>query len=163
MGMTFKFPTAAVETLNKRLESLHKLTRSEANEVGARTIDAMKRLISGGQSPIEGRGIRSRFAPYKNPKRYPGGRKPSSPVNLRLTGRMLDDLGYTALQGEDGAFVTQVGYSDPKQILKESGHREGVNSQPARPTIPDASRGERFVASVIDAYRKVVISAIRKR
>lgn len=159
MGMTFKFPTAAVEALNERLKSLHKLKRDEALNVGARTVEAMKRLISGGQSPIQGRG---RFAPYKHPKKYPGSRKPASPVNLRLSGDMLDNLGYTALQSE-GGYVAHVGYSDPKQILKESGHREGVNGQPARPTIPDASRGEKFASSVVDAYRKVVLDAIRKR
>lgn len=161
--MIFKFPTAAVEALKSRLKSLHTLTQPEARDVGQRAVERMKRLISAGQSPIEGPGISARFAPYKKPERYPGKRKPHSPVNLRLTGEMLDDLHYGIRPDGEGGFVAEIGYTDTKQILKESGHREGQNGQPRRPTIPDPSRGESFVSSITDAYRKVVLDAIRKR
>lgn len=164
MGFEFKYPVAAVETLQKRLEELRSLKQSEAREVGQSVVEKMKKLIAVGISPVEGPGIKSRFAPYKDPKKYPGSRKAKSPVNLKLTGEMLADLGSFTQQRSDGkGYVAQIGYDSVQSTLKESGHREGVNGQPSRPTIPDTSRRERFVSSIIDAYRKVVLSAIRKR
>lgn len=159
--MEFRIPIAQIKALNDRLESLHTLTRTEAAEVGARAVSAMKDLISGGQSPIQGKG---RFPAYKNPEKYPGKKKPHSPVNLRLTGEMLDSLGFVVLPEPGGkGFSVSIGYNSVQSTLKESGHREGVNGQPKRPTIPDATRGERFASSVLDAMRKVVLDAIRKR
>ena len=164
MGLEFKFPLAAVETLKRRLESLTELTAPEAKQVGQAAVERMKKLIASGQSPIEGPGISSRFAPYKHPDRYPGKRKPHSPVNLRLTGEMLDSLGFVVLPRSDKrGYAAHIGYDSVQSTLKESGHREGVHGQPRRPTIPDSSRKETFVSSIVDAYRKVVLDAIRKR
>ena len=164
MGFEFKFPLAAVETLQKRLESLTELTRQEARDVGTEVVREMKSLIASGVSPIKGSGISPKFAPYKNPKKYPGRRKPHTPVNLSLTGKMMDSLGFVVLpRGDNKGFAAHIGYDSVQSTLKESGHREGVHGQPRRPTIPDANRGETFVASIIAAYRQVVVDAIQKR
>ena len=159
----FKFPTAAVDELGKRLENYQRgLDAEEARQVGRGIVENMKRIIAAGSSPIRGSGIAARFAAYKDPAKYPGKRKPSSPVNLKLSGDFLKDLGYIVKSGRKG-YVAEVGYSTDKSIAKESGHREGVNGQPSRPTIPDYTRGEDFASSVIDAYRKVILAAFRRR
>lgn len=161
MAIKFEIPLSAVQALKDRLDSFRHLKREEAEQIGKQTVAAMKSLIASGTSPIEGKG---KFAPYKHPQRYPGKRKAHSPVNLRLTGEMLDSLGYVVLprNGKDG-FAAYIGYDSVQSTLKESGHREGVNGQPRRPTLPNAGKGERFVSAIVEAYRKVVMTGFRKR
>lgn len=163
MSSKFKFPSTSVESVIKRVRGLGRgMTRDEANETGRRVVSKMKELISRGISPVRGPGIGSRFERYKNPDRYPGKKKPHSPVNLKLSGDFLGDLGYAVVPRADG-FGAEVGYGSSKSAVKEQGHREGANGQPSRPTIPDATRGEGFARSVEDEYSKVILGAVRKR
>lgn len=102
-------------------------------EIGALIVDEMKTGIAQGKSPISGDGA---FPAYKNPKKYPGKRKPARPVNLELTGEQLSALKYRINQAK---IAVTIYYATKKAQLKELGHREGANDQPERPTIPDAS------------------------
>lgn len=129
------------------------LEKREAQKIGDEVVSDMKTLISKGENPIDGKGP---FAPYKHPEKYPGKRKPHSPVNLELTGRMLANLKAKALSGTE----IEVGYRDPKQAEKEKGHRQGANSQPKRPTIPKGR--EQFHKSIMQKIKELTLKKIRK-
>lgn len=118
-------------------------------EIGQEIVDAMLEEISEGTSPIQGRG---RFPAYKNPDKYPGDRKPARPVNLELTGQQLSSLRYRINQAK---IAVSIYYSTKKAQLKELGHRQGVNGQPRRPTIPEENESlsptiRKRVQSLID-------------
>lgn len=156
---------------------LQQLSRADMLEIGDAVVEEMKNLISKGISPIAGNG---RFPEYKGAKakkeankgrrkksklsfstsypfsvqrKFPG--KKERPVNLFLTGKQMKGLLAKALKGR-----FEVGYFDTLSIDKESGHRDGVNGQPRRPTIP--SDREDFSPSI---YRIInaVLSDILKR
>lgn len=71
-----------LELLNRNL-----VTQGFNNELKQQLIPEIKSHILGGISPV--RSMR-RFQGYKNPRKYPAGKKPSRPVNLELTGKMLE-------------------------------------------------------------------------
>lgn len=157
-----RLDTRAVESVRKKLEDLQKpITQKDAKDIANQCLSEMKDLISRGKSPIAGPGIDSNFPKYKNPKRYPGNKKPHSPVNLELTGKMLKDLKGRAVEAGSG-YAAEVYYSDAKQKIKEKGHREGANDQPKRPTIPIANLGETFAKSISRVYLKIFSEAVSK-
>lgn len=159
--MSFKWSMSGTDALKKKLESLKAgLTKAEANQVGIEAKKAIRELISSGESPVRGGGFATRFPGYKNPKRYPGKRKPHSPVNLKLTGKFLRGLSHE-VTGTPGGYVVEIFYRGD-EALKEEGHRIGWNGQPKRPTLP-TGRGERFAEFVQDAYLRVVFEVFRKR
>lgn len=127
-----------------------------AEEVGEVIVKGMKKLIASGTSPIKGVG---RFPRYKDPLKYPGDQKPKTPVNLKLTGDMLNALSIDTKQTKTQV-ATEIFY-DGEEAKKEQGHREGVNGQPKRPTLPSED-GERFAVSIEKEYLKVYQAAIDK-
>lgn len=80
------------------------------------------------------------------------GKKPR-PVNLFLTGDFLFNL-EGRVTGAAGRCGIEIGFFDEKSAQKESGHREGVNGQPSRPTIPVGT--EEFAQTILNIiYRKM--------
>lgn len=140
----------------KELEKLERniMDRKTAALAGRTTVREMKRLILGGFSPIQGPGIRRNFAPYKNPTRYPGSRKPHSPVNLKLTGEFLKDLTFNTKSVKSG-YAPVIFYNSTDSQKKEQGHREGARGQPKRPTIPTRS-GQSLRDNIVDELTEVV-------
>ena len=118
----------------KKAVNLNNLSDSTLVNTGNAYVRAIKERISKGISPI-GRG--GRFPAYKNPKRYPGTKKPARPVNLKLTGAFLNDLIFRIVRGTKPRIV--IFFRTNLSNLKESGHREGVNSQPKRPILPQGN------------------------
>jgi len=169
-----KFNDKAVRGLERKLNKLKTpLTSAETNKIGKNMVKAMKRLIAKGIFPIRGGGWPKRFPRYKranDPRGYPNTVKrrfPSKrkrPVNLKLSGAFMKDLGHKVLQGgKRGKNIRiEIGYDKAESILKEKGHREGANSQPKRPTIPNPRRKERFAAKVRDEYFKVLLKKFDK-
>lgn len=97
--------------------------------------------------------------PYSVQSRYPG--KQISPVNLSLSGDMLRDLKFNVLATSSGSFTISVGYdTGTLSSKKEQGHREGVNGQPSRPTIP--AQGETFAASIQAIIRGAVNDSVKE-
>lgn len=132
-------------------------------QIGEIAVTEMKSLISKGISTIEGGG---KFPKYSDSYReaikrgrYTG--KKITPVNLKLTGDMLNSLDSTIRETGKGVDVF-VGYFDSKEALKEQGHRESINS---RPTIPIGS--ERFSVKlerkILDALVKILGTRLRSR
>lgn len=146
-----------------RIENMGKLTSSEAKELGQVAVDEMKRLVARGESPVRGRGFSKNFPAYKRPEKYPGRRKPHTPVNLELDGDMLADLSSQPVKDKNGGYSARVGYGDPGQAVKEKGHRKGTNDQPKRPTIPKTSRGEKFAEEIMLAVRNKLREILRRR
>lgn len=140
------------------------LTKDEAQQIGDLAVSAMKGMISQGLSPIRGGDdATTRLRSYLDPKKYPGKRKPRTPVNLFLTGKMLADLKAVPVQGSKG-WLAEIGYRSEKEQLKEKGHRIGSDKARTkkRPTIPIFSRGERFAKRVEDTYLAVVFDIYDK-
>lgn len=161
MAIKVDFHKAVIQRIKRTFEDFVKapISVEDAQKIGDDVVDAMKGLISTGESPIKGWG---RFPKYINPKRYPGKRKPHSPVNLYLTGAFLRAL-RAKVTAQTKRIKIEIGYFAPKQAIKEQGHREGANGQPERPTIPDTGAGEQFHTRIQDLYVKVATLAVRKR
>lgn len=149
----------------KAIEKKFNNAAKQSKLKGARSIASfiekkMKDLISKGISPIFGSG---RFEGYaaqrkkdKKKKFYPDSVKkdfPSKrrrPVNLFLSGEFLKSL--KAYPGSVGKIF--IGYTTKYGKKLESGHREGVNSQPKRPTIPEKPN-ERFAQPILSGIIKM--------
>lgn len=165
MAIKVKFEVGFSKALSELLKNNKKVIDSDtAKEVGEETIQAMKDRILAGQSPIEGKG---KFERYKNPDKYPGKRKPKSPVNLRLSGDFLDALTHEVKSGDSG-METYIFYegSDGQGVsndVKEQGHRKGANGQPERPTLPQDQ--EKFHVNIrkvyTDIYRKRILDVLK--
>lgn len=153
-----KAVTNAIATKFKNIEK-KLLPIGDAKIIGAELVTAMKQLITRGISPIKSVG---RFPAYKNPKDgYPStapkkyGKK-NTPVNLTLTGDQLRDLSFQ-VKGNG----IEIGYSEKQAIDKEQGHRDGVNGQPKRPTLPKTSQGEEFAQTLQNIYLRGIRKNIK--
>lgn len=102
-------------------------------------IPEVKKFILRGISPVVGE---RRYQAYKNPDKYPGGRKPNRPVNLRLSGDMLDAFTFRDRAGTG----FELGWFGGKEGKKASNHNNG-DTVPERRLLPDRE-GERFNASL---------------
>lgn len=148
MSVTVKFSDKGLRAKLKQFEK--PIDQKTAKSVGENVITAMKDEISSGSSPIKGRG---QFPAYKNPDKYPGKRKSHTPVNLELTGAMLAALSSSTVANDSG-YAAKISYKTNSARQKEQGHREGVNKQPKRPTLP--SDREQFIDSIKKIYTDII-------
>jgi hypothetical protein len=142
-----------LENLKKELKKYEApIDKKTADKIGRAVVQRIKDLVKVGLSPVKG--FPTRFPRYKNPDKYPGDRKNKSPVNLKLTGHMLKNLIFqTAKRGKN--YFVSVGYlRDDFAADKESGHREGVNAQPKRPTIPQGK--ETFREAILVEIQEII-------
>lgn len=119
-------------------------------------IAEMRRFIRIGTSPVLG--VR-RFDAYKDPKKYPGDKKNQRPVNLELSGDMLNAITYKVLK--DGI---RIGIWDEEQRQKANTHMQGLNGVPQRKFMP-IDPGDEFIVSIqriIKALYAQKLSAILK-
>lgn len=145
--------------LSKRVQRLvdpKKVRRRDLTGLGKTIIKEMRSNIAKGISPIRGQ---RRFPAYKNPKKYPGKKKPRRPVNLMLTGKFLKQLTYRTKTGSK-PFV-RIGFFKSYGKTLEKGHREGANTQPKRPIIPIDEK-EEFTSRIILAGRRVLIKSMEQ-
>lgn len=151
-------PSEYAARLTKEIETKADVRRIFNKDVlqtlGSLVIAKMNDLIRGGHSPIEGKG---NFPAYKNPKKYPGKKKLHNPVNLSLTGQMLNSLRYRINQQK---VIVTILYVNKKAAVKEQGHREGANAQPKRPTIP--IKNEKFHSSITIAIDQFVNRVLKR-
>lgn len=148
----------------KELKKLKKsLSKINPDPMGRAIVKEMKDMIGKGISPIRGKG---RFPGYKDSykKRIKKQRgefkgKRQRPVNLKLTGDMLDALKHKSKKGKRAKL--EIGYFDEDEAIKERGHREGANKQLKRPTVP-LQRREQFAARIQRIIRLEVDKIIKK-
>lgn len=128
-------------------------------DVGEAVVDEAKRMIASGQSPVKGYG---RFERYKDRIRYPGKQKSARPVNLDLTGEMLQ--GYDHKPLSDGSVTVGMvrGSSKRKEIAQA--HNDGTDVMAQRKIIP--TDGETWAPSIMrkisDVYRNRLYQLIRQ-
>ena len=115
--------------------------------------EEVKRLILRGISPVAGE---KRFIGYKNPEKYPGKRKPKRPVNLKLTGDLLD--GITA-EFERGKIV--YGVNDKNQVKKAIGLLDGANGM-AGPRKFIAGQGDKYKPQILNKLKRAIIAYVKK-
>ena len=146
----------------KEALSKAKPTRSDLKKTGDAMVRKMKSQIAVGLSPIAGKG---RFPAYKHAgvkgkypqnvqKRFPA--KKARPVNLNLSGQQLKSL-----ESRASSSGVTIGYFNGLAANKEQGHRDGVNKQPKRPTIPEGS--ENFNESINDVAETILANVIEKK
>jgi len=158
----FRVDSTAIAAVIQQIEGIpNYLTRQDAKDLSKDVVKQMKRMISKGQSTVKGGGFGGRMPKYKNRKRYPGKRKPARPVNLELTGKQLKALKGRSLN-IGGENIAVVQYNTTDAVDKETGHREGVNGQPKRPTLPDTDSGEEFAASINKIIVKKMDAAMKR-
>jgi phage gpG-like protein len=143
--------------VTSRFDILTELKRLKGDalgrELGPAVIKELKDFVSKGVSPIEGE---RRFERYKDPTTYPGGEKNRVPVNLKLTGEMLNSITWKPIEG--GVLIEA---KDPKAIY----HHTGTANMAARPFIP-MMPGQTFNQSITRTIRAIynkAISAIIKK
>jgi len=111
-----------------------------ANEV----IKLMKQFIAIGTSPVLGE---RRFTAYKDKTKYPGDKKNSKPVNLFLSGDMLDAITYRVLKSG-----VKIGIFDSDERAKATTHIRGLNGVPQRKFLP-VDDGDKFIVSIQRSIR----------
>jgi hypothetical protein len=153
MTVEVKVTASGFEEIKRRMGS-----QAVGRRVAKLIIDEMKKSLSRGVSPV--RGVR-RFPRYKDPMNYPGDQKSRLPVNLKLSGDMLDSL---APVFRGSRMWIEIGKD---QTDKASAHQEGTPHMAARRFMP-TNEGEEFTVtiqrSVRNLYARIlsdIISSVR--
>ncbi len=126
-----------------------------ANQIGKTVVDEAKRNMSEGLSPVRGYG---RFERYKDRKSYPGDLKEARPVNLNLTGKMLE--GYDYKISSDGVIDVGMvkGSADRKEIAGY--HQDGTEFMAQRKMVP--GDGEEWSVKIMRAIRDLYGTRLEK-
>ena len=105
-----------------------------------------------------------RYEKYKDKTKYPAKLKPSRPVNLRLTGKMLDSLEANVSTDKDGAHI-YLNFKDADQAAKYTTHHNGLRGVPQRQILP-YKRGEKFSKvvekEILKGFDKLVSKSLKK-
>jgi hypothetical protein len=132
------------------------ITQDFVDEMGSTIKQGMLDAMAAGKSPVAGEG---NFEPYADPKKYPGGRKPARPVNLKLTGRLWEAIRW--YRNRDSVVI---GIADPEVAKYAEAHNEGLGHMPKRQFLPGP--GEVFLPAILDKalalYRKSLSAIINK-
>lgn len=125
-------------------------------ELGTKIIKEMKRMIAKGNSPVKGF---RRFPPYaaqrgnaksNYPENIDG--KSTRPVNMELTGDMLNDLDFrSAGKGKIEVGVMGDSFSELKSRVHNTGERRDI---PQRKFIP-FEEGDEFAARIQKLIRDI--------
>lgn len=123
-----------------------------ANAIGGTVVDKAKEMISSGQSPVRGIGRYIRYADsYRGmiKRKHPQG-KNITPVNLNLTGKMLDEYTFERVSDK----VVRVGFvKETKSHEIARYHTEGNEKMPSRPLVP--SKNEEWAVSIMQAIKDI--------
>lgn len=141
------------QTMRSRFKS-----KQFKTQLGNLVVSEIKENIAKGISPVF---KERRFEKYKDPSKYPGNRKKRRPVNMYLSGDMLEALKFRLGRGFS---ITFGWFGGGLQTKKANNHNSG-DTVPKRRLIPD-EKNERFNASitrVINDYYGRVLSDILKR
>lgn len=118
------------------------------DRVGGTTVRMAKDMIARGRSPVEGHGT---FEAYSDPDKYPGGRKPSKPVNLELDGTMLSY--FTFRRGPSNKIHIGMLNAPAKELAKARAHNNGEGTSPERRFIPH--EGENWAKPIQEAINRL--------
>lgn len=154
---------------------------SDIQDIGNAITEEARALIASGQSPVDGVGrfvaykgvAQSRaFAgtkrgaelakssgayPYSVMKKYPG--KQVRPVNLELSGDMLDSLSFRALPQNVGIEWGILNSANEAVKVRAKANNEGTATIPQRQFIP--GEGQTFTTSIIRRIIQVYSARLR--
>lgn len=147
--MTVKFKPDAIRNALAELKSA-----KVQSELGDMVVKEMRASLDVGVSPVRGE---RRFEKYKDVKKYPAGKKPNLPVNLRLTGEMLDALTHWVSGGN-----LTVGIRDSEQAKKAKAHNDGISPQPRRHFMP-TDKGDELNVTITKKIQDLFARIISKR
>lgn len=154
-GVTKMAVTVKLDGLKNAMKKLQ--ARGIKQSAAELVIRETKSFITRGISPVKGE---RRFEGYKNPKKYPADRKPNRPVNMTLTGAMLDALTYKILNGTSFS----IGWYSGEEGEKANNHNTGdtVPKRRLLPTETNESFNVSITRSLANYYAKI-LSDILKR
>jgi len=130
------------------------------NQVKQSIIPEIKNTILAGVSPVKGN---RRFAAYKDKVKYPGIRKPSRPVNLKLTGAMLNEYTSEIVDSKTVRLGISKNASEEIKTYAEA-NNVGTEHIKARRFVP--LRGESYNVTIMrkikDLFAKRISTIINK-
>jgi hypothetical protein len=164
--------------IRKQLEEIY--SNANLSKVGEFIVEETKEFISKGVSPVLGEGkfeaysgVRNRTGsgsrkssqsnnryPYNVRRKHPD--KKASPVNLKLTGKMLSELKFRPQKQS-----VKVGFFDADMAKRAGTHNEGDPKKfiPRRHFLPTGS-GEEFVVSIkrglLDLFTDILDEILKK-
>lgn len=144
--------------------------RRTQKDMAEAAIDGIKRQTSVGNSPVQGYGRFEAYSTQRGPvpdilkKRYPFNAKAAGkkvrPVNLRLTGELMDKL---SMRFEKNKIL--VGYFNPPRELKEkidsAQNGEPEKNVPQRKFLP--GKGERFTESIMRRIKNALVNGLKSK
>lgn len=125
-----------------------------SDAIRKQSIDFMRKGIS----PVQGV---KRYAAYKDPKKYPGKRKPKTPVNLKLSGDLYRSLGFKFIKFDKLIFgifssTAKGDVLDYAAVHNGDVRKKGTTPRPFIPTSPGSS----YKKTILDKVRTVIIKRI---
>lgn len=161
MGLKVKVSLPIRDDVVKGLNSV-----STQKKIGNEVVAAIKALIATGQSPVRGFGRFEEYSasrnrrqgkasgyPFSVQRQFPG--KKLKPVNLFLSGDMIDDL-----QARPNGASIPIGFSNKEQADKAVKHNSG-DKVPIRRILPN-HRGEEFTVGITRLIRDLYAEALNK-
>ncbi len=135
--------------ITEKLSASKSQVEAYKKALGESVVTEIKQFIARGQSPVLDEG---RFAPYKDKKKYPGDLKASKPVNLYLSGDMVNAIGF---KKNDGSSISVGLMTGDSEILKRAKtHQEGTEFVAKRKFIPDGE-GDSFAVKIQRTIRNI--------
>jgi hypothetical protein len=138
---------------------------SLGKEISRAVLKEIRDAVAKGNSPVAGWG---KFAPYKNPDKYPGNQKSSRPVNLDLSGDMMKALTTEVRLDSKSRLVVEVGWFGAEEDIQvrarvhNSGERWDIKRRPVLPGKDDEWT-ERIKKIVLDLYSKRIARIMNSR
>jgi hypothetical protein len=155
MSVTIKH--GALERITEALKSVRNL-----EEVGRVAVAEMRKSMERGISPVRGeRRMASYSASYTKAiqKGWLEHAKKVRPVNLILSGRMLNSIEYRASRG-----LLEVGIWDSEMVELAGYHQDGTDKMPARRFIP-TNRSEYLTVTIeralINKLKQIINDSIK--
>lgn len=151
----------AFKGIRSALKRLTEQFLNDKTRIGYVLVDEMKAAIARGQSPIREVG---RFIKYKDQSKYPGNGKfaarhgkKRSPVNLNLTGEMLDSFMVKA----DLKKIT-VGIFDKEEQIKMKVLQAGLPPLAGPRRVFPSKSGDEFTVKIVRALIKEFRALLKK-
>ena len=150
-----------LSSLRRKLAKLGNPTdRRTADQVGKTIVKETKNRIAKGTSPVAGeKNYPAYSSSYKDQIRRGRGafrNKRIRPINLKLTGKMLNALKHRVKKTQTLGFATIVGFFSAKQSDKVQFNRDN-----GRNPWPQPSEGETFKAGINKKIKDIYLKKIR--
>lgn len=149
-----------ISGLKRRLRA-SEMPVKRLNQMGQEIDKKVKKAISGGRSPVKGFGRYKNYAIDRDDAvgDYPRGLKNRKPINLKLSGDLLDAIGYTVKRSVGGISYGLKSSSEKLKTIFRV-HNEGLRKDiPQRKILPTDGE-ESFTVDITKKIKDIYILAI---